>query len=182
VLLGAFLALRGGEEPTGGTPQAGVQPTEDVPAPTFPTQTYADRGLSVNVPEGWRKNGGGGVWIDYVDPEDSNRKVRILVENSRADSAKFLQAAANRLKQNTSGSCARPYEQVALEEATAGAETGSRLEYTCGEGDAKRHGVWQAVVQGGKAYSFFLTTPDARFEESKPIFDEMVRSFQVTAA
>ena len=30
----------------------------------------------------------------------------------------------------------------------------------------------------GKAYHFYLTVPDARFADSKIIFDEMVRSFQ----
>lgn len=30
----------------------------------------------------------------------------------------------------------------------------------------------------GKVYHFYLSVPDTRFDESKVIFDEMVRSFQ----
>jgi hypothetical protein len=37
-------------------------------------------------------------------------------------------------------------------------------------------------VHDGRAYSFYLTSNDAKFEESRPIFEEMVRSFQLTAA
>ncbi len=44
-----------------------------------------------------------------------------------------------------------------------------------------RHGVWRAISHNGKAYSFYLSTTDARFEESKVIFDEMVRSFELTS-
>lgn len=67
------------------------------------------------------------------------------------------------------------------EQDTAG-KPGVQFEYTCGDGDAKRHGVWRGVLSDGKMYSFYLSATDAKFAESKPIFDEMVKSFQLTAA
>ena len=56
------------------------------------------------------------------------------------------------------------------------------LALVCGEGAEMRHGVWRAVVSDGKVYSFYLTTPDSRFEESKEIFDEMVRTFKLATS
>ncbi|MEV6708755.1 serine/threonine protein kinase, partial [Micromonospora wenchangensis] len=66
--------------------------------------------------------------------------------------------------------------------STWSAPTTAEFEYTCGEGDDKRHGVWRGVVHEGKVYSFYLTASDAKFAESKPIFDEMVKSFQLTGS
>jgi len=180
VLLGVAIFTSGGDG-NGTTPQAAAGATPSAAPATFPTQTESARGLSVNVPDGWARKASG-VWVDFIDPVDSNRKVRILVEKSSAEAGKFLAAAANRLDQNSSGTCAKPYKQVSLRDVSVGGAPGSQLEYTCGTGAAMRHGVWQAVIQDGKAYSFFLTTPDSRFAESRPIFDEMVRTFAVTAA
>ncbi|MEO3817619.1 protein kinase [Plantactinospora sp. B24E8] len=185
LLLGILvLSLGGGEEP-GGTdtpPQAGGSP--DTVAAAFPTQTHSERGVSINVPKGWKKNGPkNAVYVDYTDPEDAGRRVRILVEKagSSTQPMSFLRSAGTRLSQN-SQSCAKPYEQVGLTEAEVAGEPSAELEYTCGDGDKKRHGVWRAVVADGKVFSFYLTTPDARFEESKAIFDEMVGSFKLTNA
>jgi hypothetical protein len=181
LLVAGFFALRGGgEDPTTPPPAAGPQPTS-APAAAFPTQAEAARGLTVNVPADWQRKGAG-VWVDFVDPVDANRKVRILVENSNADPMKFMQSASSRLSKNATGNCARPYNQVALAQVEQAGQPAAELEYTCGAGAGMRHGVWRAVVTGGKAYSFFLTTPDSRFAESRPVFDEMVRTFEVTTA
>jgi hypothetical protein len=74
-------------------------------------------------------------------------------------------------------SCAVPYQRVGLAEAQLAGQAGAELEYTCGEGDEKRHGVWRAVVRDGKAYHFYLSTPEAQFTDSRIIYDELVRSF-----
>jgi hypothetical protein len=180
VLTGLAL-LGGGGGDAGATPQAGRGSTPSAVPATFATQVEEGRGLSVKVPDGWARKASG-VWVDFIDPADSNRKVRILVEKSSAEPGKFLAAAANRLDQNTSGTCSKPYRQVSLQDVTVGGEAGSQLEYTCGSGPSMRHGVWRAVMHGGKAYSFFLTTPDSRFADSRPIFDEMARTFVVAGA
>ena len=56
------------------------------------------------------------------------------------------------------------------------------LEYTCGTGGSARHGMWGAIISGGKAYSFYLTTKDSQFAGSKAIFDEMAKSFDLRSA
>ncbi|SNT18901.1 PsbP protein [Asanoa hainanensis] len=183
ILIG-FVALNGGggDEPTGNTtPVQAGGPTGAPAAADFPTQQHSERGVSVNVPKGWKKAGGGkSVYFDYIDPDDSGRKVRILVEtvSTKATPTGFLQAAERGLKGN-SKSCPKPYERVDLRDGEIGGRVSSELEYTCG-GESSRHGVWGAVVKDGKAYSFFLTSTEDRFADSKPIFDEMVRSFELT--
>ena len=36
-------------------------------------------------------------------------------------------------------------------------------------------------MQNGKAYQFFLTVPATLYDASKPIYDEMVRSYRFGA-
>jgi len=181
VVLGAVLFTGGDPEPeTSGLTV--VQPSESPDAtPAFAVKTHNEKGISVNVPQDWERRSSGGVFVDYVDPAGNGRRVRVLVEPASAEPKRFLQIAEEQLKKNPN-SCARPYQRIALNDAEAGGKPAAELEYTCGEGDAKRHGIWCAVVEGGKAYSFYLTTPEEAFEESKPIFEEMVRSFQLTGS
>jgi hypothetical protein len=184
VLVIGIIALSGGDPKSAGPPQAG--PSATAPAgPSFATQPHAERNISVNVPAGWKKAAPkNAVYIDFTDPADSGRRVRVLVEKATSNPAptKFLESAGNSLAKPDSKSCAKPYAQLTLHDVQVGGKPAGELEYTCGAGDAKRHGIWRAIVQDGKAYEFYLTTPDARFEESRPIFDEMVRTFTITAA
>lgn len=179
LMLGVVLIASAGEDPAPGRPPAAADPTPQ--GPSFEVQQYADRGLTVNVPKGWRKSGGG-VYVDYTDREDAKRRVRILVEeaSSSTEPLRFLRAAGDRLDRSTK-ICAEPYAQVALREVELAGQPAAELEYTCGEGSAMRHGVWRAMVSDGQAYSFYLTAPEDRFSVSREIFDEMVRSFRLSA-
>ncbi|MFI6760235.1 protein kinase [Micromonospora sp. NPDC050417] len=183
VLVIGIIALSSGDpEKTAPLPQAGVSPSAPA-GPAFPIQAHAERGISVNVPEGWKKNAPkGALYIDFTDPADSGRRIRILIEKTSATPLKFLESAGGILAKPDNKSCVKPYAEISLQEVELSGKPAAELEYTCGDGDTKRHGIWRAVVQDGKAYEFYLTTPDAKFEESKPIFDELVRSFTLTPA
>jgi len=177
VLLVLLFALTGRDDPP--PPAAGGDRGGSAPAAVaFPTQTYAERGITVNVPKGWARNASG-VWVDYVDPDDKQRKVRLLVESSKATPEKFLTVAEGGL-QKRSTSCPKPYDRVGLESKTIAGREGAVLEYTCGTGPDARHGMWGAVIEGGKAYSFYLTTKESRFADSKPIFDEMATTYALS--
>jgi hypothetical protein len=181
LLLGALVLFDGSDPAQPTVPQADVK-TDGPSAPPFETEKYEDRGVSVNVPKGWQRKTGG-LYVDFVDPEDSGRKVRVVVEPFGGDRAdRWAEIAENGLKKKDSKSCARPYNQVGMTSVDLAGQTAAELEYTCGEGTDMRHGVWRGVVQNGKAYSFYLSTADTRFAESKVIFEEMIRSFQLTAA
>jgi eukaryotic-like serine/threonine-protein kinase len=169
----------GGDEPT--TPQAAPTGSAAVQPAGLATQEYNDRGISVQVPKGWTRKASGS-WVDYADPKDAKRKVRILVEKASASAtpSSFLGVAENTLK-NKSTSCTDPYARVSLDKTTISERDGAVLEYTCGDGAEARHGLWGAVISGGKAYSFYLTTKESQFAASKPIFDQMIKSYALAS-
>ncbi|MEV6597368.1 protein kinase [Actinoplanes sp. NPDC051346] len=172
LVLALVLALSGGGDAK--TPVAAGGPTTSAaPQAPFPTVTYKGRGTSVSVPKGWTKKSGGS-WVDYVDG-GAERKVRLLVESGNGSPQGFLKIAENNLKKKGS-SCPKPYAQVGLTDRTIAGQPGAVLEYTC---DDKRHGLWGAVMRNGKAYSFYLTSTEEQFAESKPVFEELVRTFAI---
>jgi len=168
------------DQSAGGAPQAGASSAPPADQPLFPEVQAAQYGaISVNVPAGWTRNEGG-VYVDFLDPEaDGARKVRLLIESLDTTPRRMLENAEKNLKKPTT--CPAPYARVDLRDTTLAGHPAAELEYTCGEGEKARHGIWRAIVVDGKAYSFYLTVPDARFAESKVIYDEMVRSFELTA-
>jgi serine/threonine protein kinase len=178
IVLVLVISLSGGDK-TPTTPVAQPTTTQDAPPP-FDTQEYNDRGISVQVPKGWTRKATG-TWVDYVDPKDAKHKVRILVENSNGTPTSFLGVAENGLK-TKSTNCPKPYTRVNLTKTTISGKSGAVLEYTCGTGDDGRHGLWGAVITSGKAFSFYMTSSEAQFADSKPIFDEMIRTYTLTAA
>ncbi|GIJ19545.1 hypothetical protein Vlu01_01690 [Micromonospora lutea] len=178
LLIGIVAFANGGDE-TPTTPVAEPSTSADE-GPGIEMQEHSARGVQMLVPKGW-KRATGGVYIDYTDPDDSGRRVRILNEKWGGTSARWAEVAENQLK-TKSTSCAKPYTQLAMAEKELAGKPSAEFEYTCGEGDAMRHGIWHGVAHDGRLYSFYLTSNDARFEESKPIYAEMLKSFQLTAA
>ncbi|WP_025617109.1 serine/threonine-protein kinase [Salinispora cortesiana] len=180
VLLVGILALTGGDDSAPVAPQAA--PTSAAPAVELPELVeHSARGVRVLVPEGWEEKVGG-LYTDYVDPEDKGRRVRVITEKWNNTSARWAEVAEEGL-QTRSTSCVKPYRQIAWDvETELAGKPAAEFEYTCGEGGEMRHGIWRGVAHEGQSYSFYLTATDARFEESRPIFDEMVKSFQLTAA
>ncbi|MFY1619295.1 protein kinase domain-containing protein [Micromonospora sp. WMMD736] len=177
VLLISIVALSGGDDPQPTAPQA--QPTPSAPAgPAVEMQEHTARGIQVMVPKGWKK-ATGGSYTDYIDPENDGRKIRILTEKWTGTPTRWAESAQNFLR-TKSTNCKKPYEQVAIAEQQLAGSPGVEFEYTCGSGGEMRHGVWRAVVKDGKSYSFYLSVTEDAFAESKPIFDEMVKTFQLT--
>jgi hypothetical protein len=164
----------GGRRQTASTPPT-TRPTH---GPSFPVQSFDNgRGIVVNVPQSWKESKPrSGVYVDFLDG-NTTRKLRINVEASGNNPKQFLGVAEHGLER---GSTCKDYQRVALTNATLDGHTAAQLEYTCGDGASKRHGIWAATTIGGKAYEFFLTVPDADFTASKPIYDEMVSSVKLT--
>ncbi|MEV4655313.1 serine/threonine-protein kinase [Micromonospora sp. NPDC049301] len=177
VLLISVVALSGGDDTPPSTPAA--QPTASAPAaPTVEMQEHAARGIQVSVPQGWTK-ATGASYFDYVDPGNDGRKIRILTEKWSGSPTRWAESAQNFLR-TKSTTCKKPYKQISISEKDSAGNPGVEFEYTCGNGGDMRHGIWHAVVSGGKAYSFYLTADEAAFAGSKPIFEEMVKTFQLT--
>nr|BFE63400.1 hypothetical protein GCM10020063_079260 [Dactylosporangium thailandense] len=175
---GLFSGDDGGKNglPNAGGSSAPAGPAFDVEPFTHPG------GITVSVPKGWKVTKLGTAaapYFDITDPADANRRIRVNIDKTSAAPRAFLESAESRLK-STPGSCESPYARVDLTDAKLDGQASAVLEYTCGSGDHLRHALWDAVVANGKAYHFFVTVPDARFAESKAIFDAMVSSFKLT--
>jgi hypothetical protein len=181
LLLGivAGTTLFGGSDTT----QPVAKPSAAPNKPLIPVQEYRDpKGVVVNVPKGWRqsppKTGG---YMDYIDPANTERWVRVNVEKTTQPTGRaVLEAAAQRFK-TPSGGCPG-YQQVQLSDVKLAGTDGGVFEYTCAPpGKALRHGRWTAIVVNGMKYEITLSVPAADFDSSKVIGDEMARSFRLTA-
>ena len=180
LIVGAVAGLFDG---SGADPTAGGKgnPSHGPNGPLIEVQEFHDtRGITVNVPKSWTKQPANGGYTDFFDPDDKGRKVRVNVE-SGSTPRKFLEVAENYLKTRTA-TCSPPYTRVNLTDVTLDNKAGAQLEYTCGSGAQQRHALWAATIINGKSYEFFLTVPASRFDESRIIYEEMVRSFKVSPA
>ncbi|MGC9668018.1 protein kinase domain-containing protein [Planosporangium sp. 12N6] len=166
----------------GGSPES-RQTTEATVDPNKPlfadVQTYTEKGITVNVPKSWTPSRTGS-YIDYTDPADNGRRARVNVENAGTQDAHQVAVTAGRGLEKNPSRC-KAYQEVGLRDVQAGGHPAAELEYTCGEGTDMRHGIWRFVVAGGKSYNFFVSVPESRFAASKIIYDEMVRSFRLSA-
>ncbi|MET8836399.1 serine/threonine-protein kinase [Micromonospora sp. NPDC004540] len=178
LLVGVIALTSGGDDAP--PPIVGTLPSTSAEAPPVEMQAQSVKGVNIQVPKGWDRKTGG-VFVDFVDPETEGRKVRVLAEEWNGTSVSWAEFASRNLR-DKSKSCAKPYEQLAMTEPTVAGKAAAEFEYTCGDGDAKRHGMWRGVVQDGKVYSFYLTANEPDFAASKPIFEAMARSFQLTGA
>ncbi len=165
---------------SGGGDSGTKKPTVAAPtghAPAFPVQPFHDsRGITLDVPSGWKQQKVSS-YINFTDPANADRRIRINVETSGKNTAKqFLDIAEHGLK--TRGSCP-DYQRVAVADITLDGRSAAQLEYTCGSGDTMRHGEWAVTTQSGHAYHFYLTVPEADFATSHNVFDEMVTSFRL---
>ncbi|MBB5111548.1 serine/threonine-protein kinase [Micromonospora echinospora] len=181
VLLVSVIALTSGGDDAP-PPIVGTLPSNSAAAaPEMQEQTV--KGVTIQVPKGWQRQTGG-LYVDYIDPADEGRKVRVIAEPWGGTSISWAEFASRNLNKNSakSKSCPAPYTEISVSEQPLAGQTAGQLEYTCGEGESMRHGIWRGLVKDGKVYSFYLSSTDARFAESKPIFDAMVGSFQLTEA
>ncbi|MFU8870704.1 serine/threonine-protein kinase [Micromonospora sp. SL4-19] len=180
LLLIVVIALNsGGEKPA--PPIVSSLPTATAEASPVDMQAFSGKGVSLQVPKGWQRQTGG-LYVDFIDPDDTGRKVRVIAEPWGGTSVSWAEFASRNLRKKAAESktCPAPYKEVSVSEPKLAGEAAAELEYTCGEGDTMRHGVWRGLVKDGKVYSFYLSSTDARFAESKPIFDTMAESFQLS--
>src|SRR5262249_12404037 len=111
----------------------------------------------------------------------AGRWVRLNIDAvGNTTSRAVMEGAAHRFQTGTG--CAG-FQQMGLRDAKLAGYDSTILEYTCAPPKLPpRHGIWQTVVVGGQAYQVTLSTEASRFDESRVIFDEMVRSLRLASA
>jgi hypothetical protein len=181
VLVWALVGRDGDPAGTAGGPPPGDPPSAAPPAdqPPFEVQEYAGRGILVNLPAGWQGlDNPELVYVDFVDPADASAQIRLLAEPWSGQARALVEFAEGTIQE--SSSCPEPYQRVGLTDLELAGHPAVQLEYTCGDGDGARHARWVTVVQDGTAYSFRLATPADQFADHEPVFNELIRSFQLT--
>ncbi|MEU4687430.1 protein kinase [Actinoplanes sp. NPDC023714] len=172
-------SLGGGDPDPAQQPQA-QPPASAAPPVDTPFETQAFKGnatINVQVPAGWTRSSGQ-TYVDYINPDNNAVKVRVLLEKGSISPNRFVnETAPGTLKK--SKNCPKPYTQGETIEVEMAGTKAAQFEYTCGEGDAMRHGIWRMTTVGNRMYSFYLTTPEANFAESKKYFDKMAETFQI---
>jgi serine/threonine protein kinase len=177
VLVLAFSLAGSGKSPTHPVAQSNSGATANA---AFNTQDYkGDDSVSVKVPAGWTRTAGG-TYVDYVDPNDKLRKVRVLVEKGSITPERFADTTAPATLKK-SKNCPTPFKHLGTTDVQVDGHPGAQFEYTCGSGDGERHGIWRMTTAGGKMFSFFLTSPQSDFPASKKYFDEMVNTFKLSS-
>jgi eukaryotic-like serine/threonine-protein kinase len=179
LLLVLVVALSGDDDP--GTPPNQPPAANQVVPASFATQDYkGDKAVTVKVPKAWERAATGN-WVDYINPEDKSTKVRVLVEKGSIPPRKFADTTApGTLKK--SKACPKPFKHLGTTDVEISGLPAAQFEYTCGEGDTMRHGIWRQTTTDGKMYSFYLTTTEAKFAGSKQYFDEMAKTFTLKSS
>ncbi len=105
--LSAVLATRGGSPAAQADPRPSATTSADVPL-IDGAQKYTDKGnrFTLNVPGSW-KQAPTGSYVDFTDPDDSSRRLRVNVERAGDSAEDFLVNAENQLKKRTT-SAPRP--------------------------------------------------------------------------
>ncbi|MEN3306974.1 MAG: hypothetical protein V7603_3176, partial [Micromonosporaceae bacterium] len=164
--------------PPAAQPTPAHSPATTGPLIGNPALFQDQRGFSLNVPGDW-KQGRTSSYIDFTDPGDPGRKLRVNVEKAGGTAEQFLVAAETQLKKHPD-KCTAPYTRVALRmDVTLAGRPAAELEYTCGRDQQTRRGLWRATVTGRRAYEFFLTVEVGRWRESLDVYHEAVRSYQL---
>ncbi|MFI7541113.1 serine/threonine-protein kinase [Actinoplanes sp. NPDC049599] len=179
VVLVLVFSLAGGGDPV--TPPDQPAAGDQVVPASFATQDYkGDKAVTVKVPKSWER-AATGSWVDYVNPEEKSTKVRVLVEKGSIPPRKFAETTApGTLKK--SKACPKPFNHLGTTDVEMSGLPAAQFEYTCGEGDSMRHGIWRQTTTDGKMYSFYLTTTESQFADSKQYFDEMAKTFTLKSS
>ncbi|MBB5870399.1 hypothetical protein F4553_003778 [Allocatelliglobosispora scoriae] len=170
-----------GSSPTATGPSGAASPSTAA-SPTVDGIVYKGKGIQVVFPTGWKRTVNND-YVQYDDPANSGRWIRLLVNNGK-DAQKTLNSADSQLKKR---GCESEYEKVEIRDAQLAGRPGKELEYLCtpeAKNDVEpiaRHGLWRAVVVEGKVYQLYLSTTEADFTLAKPVFETVSGTYQVTA-
>ena len=137
-------------------------------------KSITHRGVTLDVPVGWKVSKGSS-YVDYRDPKDSDRWLRINVTDEK-DATKALQSADHRF---ATGTC-KTYTNLGLTGAKLGGVDGAQLEFLCTpQGKEPRHAIWRIAVINGKACHVYLSTWENSFAQDKAVFEAALTSFRV---
>lgn len=175
----------------GGTSDAGAGPSDATASPTAGSADSSipagwkrvedPAGFSLAVPEGWERRTEG-TQIDYT-PDEGGHRLRVSID----DAPDFDTAYAHMQSMEETLSDRLPgYSRISLEENTFRDHSGSLWEFTWTETKdhpGERRGIDQMYFAGtgGPEYALYLTAPVDDWENTRELFDTMLRSWRPPA-
>lgn len=186
---GAGTAGGTGERGTAGpapTPSASSVRTADPAAEEFTPDGIPDgwkrvadpEGFSLLLPDGWERQTNSGQ-IDYT-PDNGAHRIRISLDPQPDfdDPLTHMRSIEKDLAARLPG-----YERLTLESNVFRDRPGSRWEFTWVESKdhpGPRHGIDQMYFaeRGGPEYALYMTGPEEDREETRKLFETMLRSWQ----
>ncbi|GHJ50313.1 hypothetical protein Cs7R123_76550 [Catellatospora sp. TT07R-123] len=179
--VGAWAVLgSGGDDKTpGATGPSSAAPSAGASAPVPEgMQRITFKGVTVLVPAGWKASKPKTAsYIDYLDPADKDRWLRINVYDGRSPRSE-LTGAENSFKTSASKCQKDSYQRVSLTDEKLGALDAAQLEFQCTPPNKdQRHAVWRIGLSGKTAYHIYLSTWESSFAQDKTVFDNAVGSF-----
>ncbi|MGW2278927.1 protein kinase domain-containing protein [Streptomyces sp. NPDC001770] len=138
-------------------------------------------GFSLAVPEGWERRTEG-TQIDYT-PDEGGHRLRISVDDAPDFDTAYahMQSMEETLRDRLPG-----YSRISLDENTFRDHSGSLWEFTWTETQdhpGERRGIDQMYFAGtgGPEYALYLTAPVDDWEDTRELFDTMLRSWRPPA-
>ncbi|GAA2402951.1 hypothetical protein Cme02nite_43650 [Catellatospora methionotrophica] len=187
VVTGVAWAVMGGDDANSPAAQPGATPSAPV-ASSASTQVpegmeqVTFKNVTVLVPKGWVP-AKSGSYVDYRDPNDKERWLRINVYKSGGNPTRELEGAEKNFKKVDR--CQKDtYQRIDLSDQKLGTlETAAQLEYQCTPPNKNaRHAIWRIGVEGGTAFHIYLSTWEDSFAQDKGVFDQAVGSFAINPA
>ncbi|MGW1463047.1 protein kinase domain-containing protein [Streptomyces sp. NPDC002308] len=169
---------------TAGPSDAAASPTAgsiDSSIPAGWKRVEDPAGFSLAVPEGWERRTEG-TQIDYT-PDEGGHRLRISVDDAPDFDTAYahMQSMEENLMDRLPG-----YSRISLEENTFRDHSGSLWEFTWTETKdhpGERRGIDQMYFggTGGPEYALYLTAPVDDWENTRELFDTMLRSWRPPA-
>jgi len=114
--------------------------------------------------------------IDFREP-DSTRFIRLITVDSTSGSLEQLEIAA---RQFAADPAYANYQPVRLENVNYRGLDAAEWEFTFTLDGVQRHVLYRGVVAAGKTYGLYLSTPQDRWEETRPVFRAATDTFRTT--
>lgn len=170
----------GGPGGPGPAPSHTSGPSQSGPPPRPPAEEGYHRvkdglGFSVDVPDGWRRQvKPGGQEVDFLGPGRTDLKFSVL--DFAGDSPlKHWRRLEPEVREKSPG-----YRSLRMNATTYQGRDAAIWEYTW-EGRARPYHAVDLGFgeEGERHYAVYLSAPDARWAESKKVFDMAVKTFRV---
>jgi eukaryotic-like serine/threonine-protein kinase len=130
-------------------------------------------GFSVAVPQGWTPTQVNNGIVDVQEP-GSTRFLRLIRSASTAAARTQLASAEPGFASSHDG-----YHLLRLDKVSYRSYDAADWEFTYDKSGTLRHVLYRAVAVDGASYGLYLSVPDARWTESRRIFDVAAATFDL---